>query len=133
MIRLVAALAVLGLALGLAGCYESGGGEAQPPATETQPPATEPPATETQPPATTGGSAEAGKAVFVASCGGCHVLAAAGTSGAVGPNLDETTPSADLVAAQVRAGGKTMPAFEGVLSEQEILDVAAFVGESAGG
>ena len=36
------------------------------------------------------GAATAGKAVFAsAGCGGCHTLAAAGTSGNVGPNLDK--------------------------------------------
>ena len=37
------------------------------------------------------GDAAAGAAIFEsAGCGSCHVLAAAGTSGTVGPNLDET-------------------------------------------
>ena len=30
-----------------------------------------------------------GATVFKASCGGCHTLSAAGTSGQVGPNLDQ--------------------------------------------
>src|SRR5437764_8094881 len=40
--------------------------------------------------AVTGTSAAAGKAVFtgVGGCGSCHTLAAAGTTGTVGPNLD---------------------------------------------
>jgi mono/diheme cytochrome c family protein len=36
----------------------------------------------------TSGNAAAGKALFKKNCGGCHTLANAGTSGAVGPNLD---------------------------------------------
>ena len=35
------------------------------------------------------GDAAAGKALFTTSCGGCHTLADAGTSGNVGPNLDD--------------------------------------------
>jgi mono/diheme cytochrome c family protein len=65
--------------------------------------ATEPGETETEPPGTTTGEAEpqppagaaqgdpaAGRQVFEAQgCGGCHTFSAAGTSGTVGPNLDE--------------------------------------------
>ena len=37
----------------------------------------------------TGGDASRGKQIFTQKCGSCHVLADAGTSGTVGPNLDE--------------------------------------------
>jgi cytochrome c553 len=75
-----------------------------------------------------------GAAVFAdAGCGGCHTLEAAGSSGSLGPNLDEAGPSFDQVVAKVESGGGGMPSFEGELSEQEIRDVAAFVsGEEAG-
>jgi mono/diheme cytochrome c family protein len=80
------------------------------------------------------GDAESGKAVFAsAACGGCHTLADAGSSGSIGPNLDEVQPSEDAVAQKVRAGGGGMPAFEGRLSDQEIQDVAAYVSSVAGG
>ena len=36
-----------------------------------------------------GGDASAGKQLFQAKCGGCHTLAAAGTHGQTGPNLDD--------------------------------------------
>ncbi len=78
------------------------------------------------------GDAAAGQEVFVANCGTCHTLSEAGTSGAVGPNLDETTLDLDGVVAQVTNGGGVMPAFEGTLSEQQIQDVAAFVVASEG-
>lgn len=43
----------------------------------------------TEPSAT--GDAAAGKQVFLATgCGGCHAFKAAGSSGNVGPNLDQT-------------------------------------------
>ena len=43
-----------------------------------------------------GAAAPDGKEVFASTgCGGCHTLAAAGTTGSVGPNLDDAKPSAD--------------------------------------
>ncbi len=80
-----------------------------------------------------GGDAAAGKVVFTANCAGCHTLADAGASGAVGPNLDASKPAEDAVAAQVANGGASMPAFADRLSEQEIADVAAYVAGAAGG
>jgi len=77
-----------------------------------------------------GGSAVDGKQVFVNSCGSCHTLAAAGTSGQLGPNLDQVSLSAAQVASQVRQGGGSMPAFAGQLSDAEIRAVAAFVAAS---
>ena len=45
-----------------------------------------------------------GKSLFVAACGSCHTLAAAGTSGRKGPNLDDEAPSyGDLVEQITRA------------------------------
>ena len=69
-----------------------------------------------------------GKAVFAsAGCGRCHTLAAAGTSGQVGPNLDELKPDAATVEAVVTSGSGVMPSFKGQLSQDEIKAVAAFV------
>jgi len=117
---LVGALALLG-----AGC----GGDGDSGASETTATA----------PATTGeetgggetGDAAAGKQVFdTAGCGGCHTFAAAGSTGSVGPNLDDLAPSYDAVVSQVTNGGGVMPAFKDSLSEQQIQDVAAFVSGS---
>lgn len=80
-----------------------------------------------------GGAAAApsGKEVFSsASCGGCHTLAAAGSSGTSGPNLDNATPSADTVEAIVTSGAGTMPSFKGRLSAADIKAVAQFVSGS---
>jgi mono/diheme cytochrome c family protein len=89
----------------------------------------EPPATSTTPEDGAGtGDAANGEQVFAsAGCGGCHTFAAAGSTGSVGPDLDEASPSFDAVVEQVRNGGGAMPAFGDELSEQEIDDVAAFV------
>ena len=57
------------------------------------------------------GDAAAGEAVFVsAGCGGCHTMEAAGASGAVGPNLDDSKPDAALVVDRVTNGSGAMPA-----------------------
>jgi mono/diheme cytochrome c family protein len=94
------------------------------------------PATSTAAPAPGGGSqgdAAAGKAVFSsAGCGSCHTLKAAGSTGTVGPNLDQLKPSFARVKHQVEVGGGPMPAFKGQLSAKQIDDVAAFVSSSAG-
>jgi mono/diheme cytochrome c family protein len=90
--------------------------------------ATPPAATET-----TGGEGDAanGEEVFAsAGCGGCHTFEAAGSTGSIGPNLDDAAPSFDLVVTQVTNGGGAMPSFGDELSEQEIQDVAAFVSGS---
>jgi mono/diheme cytochrome c family protein len=67
-----------------------------------------------------------------AGCGNCHTLAAAGSAGSVGPNLDDLVPSQETVAEQVRNGGGGMPAFADQLSDAEIDAVARFVADSAG-
>jgi outer membrane protein assembly factor BamB len=74
----------------------------------------------------------AGEEVFDTTCSSCHTLAAAGTNGNVGPNLDELEPSKGLVEHQVTNGGGGMPAFGGTLSKEEIQNVAGFVSTWAG-
>ena len=78
--------------------------------------------------AATEGDANNGKKVFAsAGCGGCHTFSAAGSTGTVGPNLDEANVDVDAAVQQVKNGGGGMPAFGDRLSDQEIADVAAFV------
>jgi cytochrome c6 len=75
-----------------------------------------------------------GKAVFASSgCGSCHTLAAAHSTGTVGPNLDTLKPDYRAVTAQVTNGGGAMPSFKSKLSSQQIADVAAYVVDSTGG
>ena len=93
----------------------------------------EPPAATTTEDGSGGGTGDAanGEEVFAsAGCGGCHTFEAAGSTGSVGPNLDDLAPSFDEVVSQVTNGGGAMPAFGGDLTEQEINDVAAFVSGS---
>jgi cytochrome c6 len=75
-----------------------------------------------------------GKEVFSSNCGSCHTLKAAGTSGEVGPNLDELEPDLATVEHQVVNGGGGMPAFgkEGLLNAKEIKAVATYVSSVAG-
>jgi cytochrome c6 len=79
------------------------------------------------------GDAAAGKQIFQSQpCGGCHTLADAGTSGNVGPNLDQAKPPFSLVVERVTNGKSPMPSFKGTLTEQQIRDVAAYVSSVAG-
>lgn len=81
-----------------------------------------------------GSSTAEGKQVFAsAGCGACHTLKAAGSSGNVGPNLDEAKPSVDKVVELVTNGKPPMPAFKGQLSDAQIQAVAQFVSSSARG
>ena len=60
---------------------------------------------------TSSGSQGAGKQLFVQACGGCHILADAGTAGSVGPNLDDAF-------AQAREDGMTSSTFTQVINGQ---------------
>ena len=55
-------------------------------------------------------TAASGKAVFtgVGGCGACHTLAAAGTSGTVGPNLDTRLKSDCSLPASIKIRGATL-------------------------
>jgi cbb3-type cytochrome c oxidase subunit III len=73
-----------------------------------------------------------GKTIFTSSCGSCHTLAAAGTNGTIGPNLDQLKPLLAVVKRQVINGGRIMPAFKGRLTDVQIDAVAKYVAERAG-
>ena len=75
-----------------------------------------------------------GKAIFSsAGCVSCHTLAAAKSTGTVGPNLDQAKPDFQLATARVTLGKGVMPSFKGQLSDQQIADVASFVVASTSG
>jgi cytochrome c551 len=135
MARYVVVLALILGALALVGAGCGGGGDdsSPPPATETSGGAeTTTDGGETTTGGGTTGDAANGEAVFAsAGCGGCHTFSKAGSSGSIGPNLDDAAPSFDKVDTQVTNGGGPMPSFKDQLSEQEIREVAAFVSGSS--
>ncbi|HEV7134134.1 MAG TPA: c-type cytochrome [Gaiellaceae bacterium] len=84
---------------------------------------------------------QAGQKLFTQKCGGCHTLAAAGTGGTLGPNLDDafSGPKAqhfkestleNVVLDQIRQASAPMPA--NLVKGQEAVDVAAYVANVAG-
>jgi mono/diheme cytochrome c family protein len=110
----------VGLIVGRA--TKSGGGGGAAPVTSTTVPST----TAIAP------TSSQGRQVFTQDCGSCHTLAAAGTSGTVGPNLDKAKPPFRLVVERVTKGRGAMPAFGGQLTDAQIRAVATYVSQSAG-
>jgi mono/diheme cytochrome c family protein len=82
-------------------------------------------------------SNQQGLQLFQINCGACHTLAAAGTDGLVGPNLDELLGTGPKSASTVKANqarvlnaiekgiGGRMP--KGILQSAQAKQVAAFV------
>lgn len=79
--------------------------------------------------APTGGKTD-GRSLFAGTCGSCHTLAAAGTSGTFGPDLDDLAPDRARVAAAIQAGPGGMPAK--LLAGTRADAVAAYVASAAG-
>jgi cbb3-type cytochrome c oxidase subunit III len=127
-VRLLRALAVAATAVALTGCGTGGL-------------------------ASGSGDETAGRQLFASKCGGCHTLAAAGTTGTAGPNLDHSFAQArsegfkdsairEIVHEQIKypvqfgTGNKpdelqtNMPA--NLVRGQEAVDVAEYVAANAG-
>jgi cbb3-type cytochrome c oxidase subunit III len=80
-------------------------------------------------------SLKSGVDIFkAAGCAGCHTLKNAGSTGTVGPNLDQLAAALTvaIVARQVTNGGAVMPAFKGKLTPAQIQAVAQYVSSVAG-
>ena len=93
------------------------------------------------------GNAAAGKVLFTKNCGACHALADAGTSGTIGPNLDDAfrydrsqgfdeSTFRDVVRGQIaysnadpETGAPGMPT--NILVGQQADDVAIYVAKCA--
>ena len=94
----------------------------------------------------TGGKAAAGDQtnggkLFTSKCAGCHVLAAAGSHGTTGPNLDDAfagdrkqgfkqSTIQNVVLDQIRQAAAPMP--KNLVKGQDAQDVAAYVAATAG-
>jgi mono/diheme cytochrome c family protein len=97
---------------------------------------------------TTSSDPQRGRTLFVQKCGTCHALAQAGTTAQVGPNLDHAFAAAraegndsDTVEGVVKAqveyprennGNPAVSMPADIVTEQDLDDVAAYVGEWAG-
>jgi mono/diheme cytochrome c family protein len=74
-----------------------------------------------------GGDGDDPKSIFSSNCGSCHVLQDAGTTGTVGPNLDQARPEFQEAFTQIKNGGGGMPAFGGQMTDEEIRALARYV------
>ena len=76
---------------------------------------------------------DSGRGVFASwSCGDCHTLADAGASGTIGPSLDDNPNlSYDFIIDRVMDGQGAMPPFGGLLTEEEIADLADYIIDAA--
>ena len=74
-----------------------------------------------------------GKNIFLekGNCATCHALADAGSTGDIGPNLNQIKPDIGRVIMSVTNGIGVMPAYEGLLSSKEIEAVAKYVSEKS--
>ena len=75
-------------------------------------------------------SARSGEEIFTGACGSCHTLAAAGTQGQAGPNLDELGPDKDTVLTAIQEGPSIMP--ENLVTGAAADTVAQYVADNAG-
>ena len=67
------------------------------------------------------------------NCTVCHTLTDAGSSGAIGPNLNTLQPTAEQVFTAVNQGVGAMPAYATQLSAEEMRALAAYVAEASAG
>ena len=74
-----------------------------------------------------------GKEIFLnaGNCATCHSLKDAGSNAMVGPNLNQIRPDIGRVKNAVLNGIGVMPAYQGILSNEEIDAVSYYVSESA--
>ena len=74
-----------------------------------------------------------GKNIFLekGNCATCHALDDAGSTGDIGPNLNQIKPDIGRVIMSVTNGIGVMPAYEGLLSSKEIEAVAKYVSEKS--
>jgi len=78
-----------------------------------------------------------GKTLFTVGanppCAACHMLKDAGSTGAVGPVLDDLQPTAERVVTALKNGIGMMPSYQSSLSEAQMRALARYVAKASGG
>ena len=74
-----------------------------------------------------------GKNIFLekGNCATCHTLNDAGSNADIGPNLNLIKPDVGRVVMAVTNGIGVMPAYDGILTSEEIEAVATYVSEKS--
>ena len=74
-----------------------------------------------------------GKNIFLekGNCATCHTLNDAGSNADIGPNLNLIKPDIGRIVMAVTNGIGVMPAYEGILTSEEIEAVALYVSEKS--
>ena len=74
-----------------------------------------------------------GKNIFLekGNCATCHTLNDAGSNADIGPNLNLIKPDVGRVVMAVTNGIGVMPAYEGILTPEEIEAVSKYVSEKS--
>ena len=79
------------------------------------------------------GDAAAGKPLFTSKCGACHTLKDAGTSGQVGPDLDQSAKAKDPQAVYDQITKNAVPPMPlNVVTGDDAKNVAAYVASVSG-
>ena len=76
---------------------------------------------------------EKGREIFLndGNCASCHSLSDAKSIAVIGPSLDEIRPTLEVVLATVTNGIGVMPAYQDILSKDEIEAVAHYVSKAS--
>ena len=74
-----------------------------------------------------------GKEIFLneGNCASCHTLSDAKSIAAIGPNLNEIRPTLEVVLGTVTNGIGVMPAYQDILTKEEIEAVAHYVSKAS--
>jgi mono/diheme cytochrome c family protein len=135
-VRAIAAAAAAALVVAIAGC----GGDSSDTVEQETATAGAPEAPQVEQPLSA--AERHGRDLFVANCGSCHTLDAAGTIGQIGPNLGDIALTEQGVLTAIRigggrhskgAGGRSGNMPPNLVTGQDAKDVAAFVAANASG
>jgi mono/diheme cytochrome c family protein len=135
-VRAIAAAAAAALVVAVVGC----GGDASDTVEQETATAGAPEAPQVEQPLSA--AERHGRDLFVANCGSCHTLDAAGTIGQIGPNLGDIALTEQDVMTAIRigggrhskgAGGRSGNMPRNLVTGRDAKDVAAFVAANASG